>query len=133
LQKATIFKDDIILLLSMESRSNAKEVVMSFVKALNNEDFKTAKSYVSDNMSFLGPLASLDNAEAYFKDMERIRLKFDIKKVFVDGDDVCLLYDFSVGTMTLFGCGWYHVEQGKISSLRVVFDPRPLVESSVKR
>jgi hypothetical protein len=35
--------------------------------------------------------------------------------------------------MTLFGCGWYHVEQGKISSLRVVFDPRPLVESSVKR
>jgi ketosteroid isomerase-like protein len=53
----------------MESRSNAKEVVMSFVKALNNEDFKTAKSYVSDNMSFLGPLASLDNAEAYFKDM----------------------------------------------------------------
>ena len=60
MQKATIFKDDIIVLLSMESRSNAKEVVMSFVKALNNEDFKTAKSYVSDNMSFLGPLASLD-------------------------------------------------------------------------
>ena len=120
-------------LLSMESKTNAKKVVMSFVEALNNEDFKTARSYVSDNMSFLGPLASLDSAEAYFKDMERIRLKFDIKKVFVDGDDVCLLYDFSAGTINLFGCGWYHVEQAKISSLRVVFDPRPLVESSVKR
>jgi predicted ester cyclase len=101
----------------MESRSNAKEVVMSFVKALNNEDFKTARSYVRDNMSFLGPLASLNSAEAYFKDMERIRLKFDIKKVFVDGDDVCLLYEFSAGTMTLFGCGWYHVEVMRVQML----------------
>jgi limonene-1,2-epoxide hydrolase len=117
----------------MESRSNAKEVVMSFLKALNDEDFKTARSYVSDNMSFLGPLASREGAEAYFKDMERMRLKYEIKKVFVDGDDVCLLYDFNTGPITLFGCGWYHVEDGKISSLRVVFDPRPLVELSAKK
>lgn len=117
----------------MESISDAKEVVMSFVKALQNEDFKAARSYVNDTMSFLGPLASREGAEAYFKDMERMRLKYDIKKVFVEGDDVCLLYDFSTGPITLFGCGWYHVENGKINSLRVVFDPRPIVESSAKK
>jgi predicted ester cyclase len=117
----------------MESRSNAKDIVMSFVKALNNEDFKTARRYVSDNMSFVGPLATLNGADTYFKDMERIRLKFEINKVFVDGDDVCLLYDFNAGPKSLFGCGWYHLEQGKISSLRVVFDPRPIVEMSAKR
>jgi hypothetical protein len=55
--------------------------------------------------------------------MEQIRLKFKIKKVFVDDDDVCLLYDLSTGPITFFGCGRYHAEQGKISSLRVVFDP----------
>lgn len=117
----------------MASKGNAKEVVMSLVKALNEQDFKTARSYVSDNLSFVAPLASHNNAEAYFKDMERLRIKFDIKKVFVDADDVCLLYDFSAGPITLFGCGWYHVQDGKVSSLKVVYDSKPIAELASKR
>ena len=70
----------------MSSRSNSKEVVMSYLKALNDEDFKSARTFVSDNMSFLGPLASVEGAEVYFKDMERMRLKYNIKKVFEDGE-----------------------------------------------
>ena len=27
----------------------------------------------------------------------------------------------------LFASGWYHVEDGKIRSLKVVFDPRPVL------
>jgi hypothetical protein len=117
----------------METGSNAKDIVMSYVKALNDEDFKTARQYVSDNLSFAGPLATLNEADAYFKDMERMRLKFEIKKVFVDSEDVCLLYDLKAGPKTLFGCGWYHLEQGKISSIRAIFDPRPILEMSAKR
>lgn len=117
----------------MESGSNAKDIVMSYVKALNDEDFKTARRYVSDNMSFVGPLATVNGADAYFKDMERMRIKFEIKKVLVDGNDVCLLYDFNTGPKTLYGCGWYHLENGKISSLRAVFDPRPILELIARR
>lgn len=120
--------------------SNAKEVVMSYLKALNNQDFKAARSYLNDNMTFKSPVSSQNSADAYFKVMERLRstyeikrVLYDIKKVFVDGDDVCVFFDFSVVTTILFGCGWFHVEDGKISSIRVVFDPRPIVELSAKK
>ena len=47
-----------------------------------------------------------------------------MKKVFVDGDDVCLLYDFATEKVTTFFCSWYQIKDGKIASIRTVFDPR---------
>ncbi len=66
---------------SVTAETNAKEIVTSFVESLNNEDFKTAKTYVSDNMTFVGVLGSRNGAEAYFKDMKKMKLKCEIKKV----------------------------------------------------
>lgn len=112
------------------TRSSARDTVLALVEALNNEDFKTARGYAADEMSFLGVLGSREGADAYFHDMERMRLKYDIKKVFENGDDVCLLYDLYLSGVTIFGCGWYQVKEGKVTSLRVVFDPRPVLEAS---
>jgi len=111
---------------------SAREIVLSCVQALNQEDFKTARNYVTDNMSFVGVLGSRDGADAYFSDMEKMKLKYSIKKVFSSDDDVCLLYDLKISGKTIFGCGWYHVEDGKIESLKVIFDPRPLLDQPGK-
>ena len=113
----------------MNGQSDAKQVVMSCVNAINREDFKTARQYASDDMSFVGVLGSRQGAEAYFKDMERMRLKYDVKKVFADANDVCLFYDLAIAGVTIFGCGWYQVADGKIQSLKVIFDPRPILEA----
>jgi hypothetical protein len=59
--------------------------------------------------------------------MERMRLKYDVKKVFADGNDVCVLEDVTLQGTPIFTCAWYRVESGKIRSLRVVFDPRPVL------
>jgi len=116
----------------MSSDGDAKKVVMACVEAINKGDFQTARRYVSDGMSFVGVLGSRQGADAYFKDMERLRLKYDVRKTFVDGQDVCLLYDLNMSGKTLFCCGWYQVEEGRIRSLRVVFDPRPVLEAASK-
>ncbi len=112
--------------------TGAGEIVMACINALNREDFKAARKYTTDNFSFVGVLGSRNGAEAYFNDMEKMKLKYDVKKVFVNGDDVCLLYDLTMSGITIFGCGWYHVDGDKINSLRVVFDPRPILELSDK-
>jgi SnoaL-like domain len=109
---------------------NSRDVVMGCVQALNAEDFEAARDFVSDDMSFVGVMGSRSGAEAYFDDMKRLRLKYDIKKTFADGPDVCLLYDLTMAGKTLFSCGWYQVQHGKIVSLRVVFDPRPILDGS---
>jgi len=117
---------------NVATRANAKEIVMSCIKALNEEDFKIARKYITEDFSFMGVLGSRDGAEAYFSDMEKMKLKYDIKKVFVNENDVCLLYDLTMSGIVLFGCGWYHVKGDKIDSLKVVFDPRPILEQSDK-
>lgn len=115
-----------------KSISSAKELVLSFLKALNDDDFQEAREYVSDNLSFVGVLGTRNGATAYFNDMEKMRFKYDIKKVFADGNDVCVLYDINMSGTTIFTCGWYKVKGNKIESLQVVFDPRPVLEKAPK-
>jgi SnoaL-like domain len=103
---------------------------VSFLTALNDEDFTGARSCVDEGLKFVGALGTRDGAEAYFKDMESMRLKYELRKVFSDGDDVCVLYeiDFRRTPEPILTCGWYKVHNGKISSIRTIFDPRPLLQ-----
>ncbi len=112
--------------------TSAKQVVVKFINALNNEDFEGAKAYTDDDMKFDGVLGSRNGSEAYFADMQKMKFKYDVKKVFADGNDVCLLYDINMGNATIFTCGWYKLKDGKICSLKVVFDPRPVLEKQGK-
>jgi SnoaL-like domain len=113
------------------SAKSAKDIVMEYLQAAERRDFQSARGYVSDNISYLSPLNSFDRAEPYLKYFESLHLpKFDIKKIFTDGDDVCLLYEVILTTppATVFVSFWAHVDGGKISSIRLVFDPRPFLQ-----
>jgi hypothetical protein len=114
------------------SVKSAKDVVMEWMQAVERRDYQSLRGIVSDNISYVGPLNSFDKAEPYLKYLEHLSLpKFDIKKEFADSNDVCLLYELPIGTppVTSFVCAWFHVgDDGKISSLRVIFDPRPYLQ-----
>lgn len=109
--------------------NDAKALVLSFIDAINKEDFETAAEYVNDNFTFDGVLGYRDGAEAYFKDMRKMKFKYDVIKAFADGDDVCVLYNIDMGSgEKIFTCGWYRLMYNKLNSLKVVFDPRPVLE-----
>jgi hypothetical protein len=114
-----------------ESAKSAKEIVMEYLQALiERRDFKSARSYLKDNVSYVSPLNSFDTAEPYLKYNESLHLpKPDIKKVFTNGDDVCILHETNLAKppATVFTSLWFHVDGGKISSLRALFDPRPFI------
>lgn len=114
------------------SVKNSKEVVLAFIDALNRSDFQAARNCVTDDLKFVGVLGTREGADAYFRDMERMHLKYDVKKAFADGDDVCLFYDITMSNVTIFCAGWYQLSDGKIRSFRVVFDPRPALEAAQK-
>ena len=103
---------------------------MAFLKALNDLDLVSARSFLDDQVTFYAPDgAPVHGAKAYVDGWKPLGLKYEIKKAFSDAEDVCVLYDirFSKPAVTLFACGWYHVMDGKISSIRVIFDPRALM------
>ena len=112
------------------SAKNAKDIVMEYFQAAFRTDFQSARGYLSDNISYVSPLNSFDRAEPYLKYLQHLNrtgllVKFDIKKVFADNNDVCILHEWNSQIV----CVWCHVgDDRKISSIKVIFDPRPFVQ-----
>jgi len=112
------------------SSIDSKQVVLGFIDAMNQFDYGKARSLVTEDMSFVGVLGTRNGADAYFSDMQKMRFQYNVIRAFADGDDVCLIYDINMGAKTIFCFGWYQLKNNKIKSLRVVFDPRPLLEKN---
>lgn len=111
----------------MTTTASAKHTVMSFLKYMNEEDYDEARKCTDDDLKFEGAMGSRDGAESYFDDMKKMGLKYHLIKTFADGTDVCVFYDVTMAGITIFCCGWYQVEHHKITSIKVIFDPRPLL------
>jgi hypothetical protein len=110
----------------MNPIQDAREIVMSYIKALDSQDFESARKWLSDNVLVKGPAGEdFRSPDEFISMMQRQQGKYEIKKVFVDRDDVCVLYNFNARTVTTLFSSWYQVKNGKIVSIQTVFDPRP--------
>jgi hypothetical protein len=113
----------------MPKTSEPKDIVLSFLDALNTEDFETVRSLLADDMTFDGVMGKRDGADAYVGDMQKMKFKYELIKAFADGNDVCVLYNIDMGKGDpIYSAGWYTVKYGKIKTFKVVFDPRPLLD-----
>ncbi|MCL4349964.1 MAG: nuclear transport factor 2 family protein [Candidatus Thermoplasmatota archaeon] len=109
---------------SMETKSNATEVVFSYIRALNSENYNAAAEYLNSEVRIIGPAGESFSKPKEFVDMLRqYRGKYEMKKTFSDGDDVCLLYDLSTQGKKVYMSSWYHASGGKIDFIRTIFDP----------
>ena len=117
------------------SAKSAKEIVTEFTEATERRDFQAARIYLKDNVSYVSPLNSFDRAEPYLKYNLHLYetgqlVKFDIKKEFADSNDVCILHELNSQLV----CVWYHVDDdGKIRSVKVIFDPRAFLEGTKQK
>lgn len=104
---------------------SAREAVLSYIRAMDDRDYSAARNYLGDNVRVKGPGGeTFRSPDEFLKMIEQQRGKYDIKKVFADGGDVCVLYDFVTPKVTTFFSSWYQVKDGKITSIQTVFDPR---------
>lgn len=104
---------------------NAREVVTPYIQALDTRDYATARKYLQDSVFIKGPGGeAFRSPDEFLRMMEQQRGRYEIRKVFVDGDDVCLIYNFVTDKVTVLFCSWYQVKAGKIVSIETIFDPR---------
>ncbi len=118
----------------MKSDSNPKAIVLAYLDAMNNHDFKAARGYLNNTLSATTPMGSCTTAEQFLKDAERTEATYKLKKVLADQSDVCLLFDTVTPKppVPFLTCGWYHVQDGKINSVRLIFDASPFTAMSGK-
>ena len=106
--------------------NESSELVMSYIKALDAQDYNRAASYLSENVRIMGPGGeTFRTASEFIGMLSQYRGKYDVKKVFTDGNEVCLIYEFKSLNAKAIMCSWYQVNQGKISWVQTIFDPSP--------
>jgi len=114
--------------------STVAEVAGMYFEAWKAGDFARVHSILADDVTFDGPLGHASNADecvAGLRRMSQIVTDIVIRKTFVDGPDVLTWFDLHTDrTDPLPTVNWRHVENGKISWIRVTFDPRPLSPAS---
>lgn len=105
-------------------------VAQAYFDAWKGADWAALRSLLADDATFDGPLASLQGAEKLIEGlqgMSRITTDIVVHKRFVNGPDVLTWFDLHTSIAPPAPtANWSHVEDGKITAIRVTFDARPL-------
>ncbi|HEX5810627.1 MAG TPA: nuclear transport factor 2 family protein, partial [Pseudonocardia sp.] len=75
---------------------NPRDVADTYFRAWKERDFTSLREILADDVSFQGPLATLDNADDCVKGLEGMAQILDeivVQHVFVDGPDVLTWFD----------------------------------------
>lgn len=107
-----------------ESEKNPRNVVMNYVNMLDTKNYDLAAGYIADEVKIIGPVGESFGKPRDFTNMlKRYNGHYNILKMFVDGEDVSLLYEFINAGKPVYMSSWYKVKNGRIILIRTVFDP----------
>ena len=109
---------------------DAVRAVSAYFEAWKEKDFDRYQAVLADDVSFVGPLGTADGPEECREGIEHLAVittDIVIVKQFVDGDDVLTWFDLHTTVAPPAPvANWSHVEDGRITRIRVTFDARPL-------
>lgn len=106
---------------------NPREIALTYIAACGNKDLTTVARLLAPDVRVVGPNRTIEGADAYLQALRRlgpIWLRSDVKQVFTDGSDVCVLYDFisdsSAGAVPIVES--LSIQDGRIASVALLFD-----------
>ncbi len=118
----------------MTDHDNAAKAAAIYFDAWLARDFARLRSVLADDVEFAGPLGQVRGGDDCLRGLEglsKIMTGIQIQKVFTAGSDVLTWYDMAT---TVAGpvpvANWMQVEDGKITRIRVAFDPRGIAGGS---
>ena len=107
-----------------QSDVQPRQVVLSYIEALDDQMYEEAMAFLQENVRIKGPAGETFGKPLDFVEMLRkYRGKYDVKKVFADGADVCVLYDLIIGGTPVYMSSLNQVWEVRIVSIDTVFDP----------
>jgi hypothetical protein len=108
-----------------------KEIAATYFRSWKDKDFDTFRSILADDVTFAGPLGTANGpaeCERGVRGLSEIVTDIDVVRVFEAGADVLTWFELHTSVAEPIPVvNWSHVENGKITRIRVTFDPRPLL------
>jgi len=104
-----------------------KEVALAYIEGCSRKDLDAVATLLAPEVRFVGPGNELTGAPAYLAVLRRLGPvweRSDLKHIFADGSDVCVIYDFV--TKTPAGAvpivEWLRIEGSKVAAVTLIFD-----------
>jgi ketosteroid isomerase-like protein len=107
--------------------NDPKTIALAYIDACGRKELGTVARLLAEDVTFAGPASKLAGADAYLAVLRRVGtvwVRSDVKRVFVDGNEVCVIYDFVSDTPAgaVPTIEWLRIEDGRIASIRLFFD-----------
>ena len=118
-------------MISMNTQKpKADAVALAYINALAAHDYDAIGRLLAPDMVLVGPAAPRRGAADVLTALRRlsaIHVRSDVKKVFADGADACVIYDFVTDTPAgaVATVEWIHVDDGVIRSIHLYYDQVP--------
>jgi limonene-1,2-epoxide hydrolase len=111
-----------------------RAIARTYFDGWRSGDFDRVRTILADDVTFRGVLGNADGADACIAGLrgmaESIMTDIDVQVIATDGPDVLTWFDLHNRMADpIPTVNWSHVEDGRITRIRVTFDPRPLLRS----
>lgn len=110
--------------------TNPKTLALDYLDAVGKKELGRLDELLAPDLAFRGPSSTRSTARDFVGALERIgaiHVRNDVKRVFVDGNDVCVIYDFVTDTPAgvVPTVEWLRVEGGRIRAIDLYYDRVP--------
>jgi ketosteroid isomerase-like protein len=111
--------------------ANAEAVLRQFYDAVIKRDMAKARTYLADDMTFVGLFETYPSADAYiatFTGLMGIVTSLDVKVIIGDGDNAAVFFELvttAPAAATTLVAEWHQTRNGKIVRAQSAFDGRP--------
>ena|GEM_PF-446345 len=107
-----------------------KALVSTYLDAVGQKQFDRLPDLLDPKIEFSMPGKTINGAQDYIAALRRlgpITLRNEVKKIFVDENEVCVIYDFVTDTAVgaVPSVEWITIERGRIRSIRLIFHSQP--------
>src|SRR5574337_1399774 len=109
--------------------TNNEAIALAYLDAVAKKDLARVEALVAPDVKFVGPASSYSGAGELltaFRRIGAVHVRSDVRRVFSDGADVCVIYDFVTDTAgPLATVEWLRISNGKIQSINLFYDQVP--------
>ncbi|MFT3697826.1 MAG: nuclear transport factor 2 family protein [Kofleriaceae bacterium] len=108
-----------------------KDIALAYLDSVSTKNMDRCGQLLAPDVKFHGPASQYKNATeilAAFRRLASIHVRNDITRVFTDGDEVCVIYDFVTDLGPVPTIEWLKVANGRITSINLYYDQLPWVK-----
>ncbi len=104
-------------------------IALAYLDGVGKKELARLEALVAPEIRFVGPATTIEGVAdllAAFRRIGAVHVRNDIKRLWSDGNEVCVIYDFVTDTAgALPAIEWLKIEGGRIRSVNLYYDQVP--------